>query len=242
MLSALEKLETKNQENFTDITKRMSDDSLFNDIRDADIFEQVKKYIINQDYLRTDYQVFQRFEWFGQDKNFLVVETKFSYNVCNLKDKTTKYEFRFFLEKELETAEIKDIGYKVINNTGKVEKHEKFEDLKNEIIIDNNSPDMIIFNKTIEIPDKGKLYCYFATETTAHSKDSFPIICLQNTKNLEVHITHHPEDLIIEAFAIHPDIEKFQNMINDRNTKVWKIQAALLPGQGIIIYTKQKTT
>jgi hypothetical protein len=73
-------------------------------------------------------------------------------------------------------------------------------------------------------------------------KYKYNIVSVLNSTGIEVNIIDHPEDLEVSAYPIHPSFEKWKIYPNGRCHKRWKIATGILPGQGVQIEWKPKSS
>ena len=92
----------------------------------------------------------------------------------------------------------------------------------------------------VKIPPFSYLKCGWKSESIVDNQLRYPLISLINSTSLEVDITEHPEDLEVDFRPLHPNFNSVEEKTNDRHTKRWKINAGILPGQGIQIEWKLK--
>lgn len=231
------------------------DDVLEELVGNQKIFNEIRNYVIRRDFLRKNWIIKLRLEWYGEEKKYLKKEMEYNYEIHNISSKIIDYSIVAMEEKECEdqypnTTKFNNFWYQIKSNISSVAEYsinDKKQEFPEDKISDYVKEESRLFNtlkleNKVKIPPYSRLLCGWKSESIVDCQLRYPLISLINSTSLEIDITEHPDDLDIDFRPLHPNLDSAEEKANDTHTKRWIINAGILPGQGIQIEWKPKNS
>ncbi len=228
----------KHQEDINDI-KNIYVESILKALMPQPFFDEIKAHIIQQPFLRSNYQATIHLAWKDDKKEFLSMIDNYSYEVKNISRTIEEYEVRVYEDKMYEDkypncTNIKEIKtYREVDNPSF---NKRIESLKNKI----ETEQFIEIRFLIPLKPNEKVTISQYVESVKSARDIYTYVMSKPTQNLRLTVTH-PDDLILNHVSMHSSFDAFPTDVVTPTLKVWQIQGGILPFQGILLTWSPKT-
>jgi hypothetical protein len=212
--------------------KRTHFESLLKGFMPEPIFNEVQAHIIRQPFLRTNFHVTRELGWEDETREYLKNSLTFSYDVENVSRTLENYELYVGQERVNEdkfpgTTRIQMIRLQSSRDLQSIvysgDDLEKFME-KTDQFISARIPVMLEPGQKVNVVAR--------MSSMLESRDVYTFLVVTPTMKLDLTVAH-PKDLSIQAIPNHPSIHAFKTEVDAPTLKRWRIDAGLLPYQGI---------
>lgn len=245
------------------VTKKTIDHMLSDFSGNRNIYNELKSCVFNQPFVRRNHYTYIWIEWL-KDKNGSIINRDFvskrritRHEVTNSTLETKKYEIIAFedtIKKFIEQTKI--VKIKICPKSLEGTKEEQYftsnisdfnNNLKNEqclLLSDKKDIDEIShlqednnLHLGFDISVNPGITMIIEVETEAFSKSDYEytFVMTQVTDGMDLEIVHHALDLDVKVQRLHPNKDKFREIINKSTHKHYRIDTGVLPFQGMVI-------
>jgi len=229
--ASLEPISRRRMQRDIDEIRQVHFESMLKGLMPEPIFREVQAHIIGQPFLRKDFHLAIELSWVDEAREYIHMSQSVSYAVQNVSRTLEDYRLHTFEERVNEDAfpgctHIDEIrvslsGPEPVFYTGA---HlEKFITVTDQFI-EARIPVKLEPGQAATIATR--------TESVLASRDVYTYHMTKPTIQLDVTVAH-PEDLAVRAAPMHPSRNAFVVEVEVPTLKRWRIEAGLLPFQGV---------
>jgi hypothetical protein len=204
------------------------------------IFEQVQAHIIMQPFLRSNFYVTAELNWKDEAHEYLSQFQTIRYDVTNIartieQFKVSAFEERMHEDKFPNSTKIHSIS---IQRPDYLEPDEyKGERLDK---IRNVTDQVVEVSIPIQLLPGQKAKVAMCIDSILASRDVYTHVMINPTINFDLTVIH-PENLIVRGMPLHPSSSAFVTDMDTPKVKRWRIEAGILPFQGIEVSCRLKS-
>jgi hypothetical protein len=214
-------------------------ESLLEGLIPVPIFEEIDAHIIRKPFLRKDFRWSFEFTWKDESRKSLRRSAVTQYEVRNVsripaiyeivtieertrEDQNGEFAYIKEVQIECEDAERSSILSKA-DLTSYIKERDQYIEMRIPLELQPNQGARVRLSIENIFPDRDVYYCCAAIST----------IYAELT-------VAHPDDLGVEAMPMHPSENKFKKEVDTPTLKRWRMEAAILPFQGIELSWRPK--
>lgn len=205
------------------------------------IFEEIQNHIIREPFTRTNFRVAVEFSWKGNTGEYLSKSQTLHYDVQNIAQSVQEFEINTWEERKNEekfpnNTAIYYIGVQTTDGSTRIEYNE--DNIRE---IEEITDQLIGARFTIRLKPAQKAEVLIRMRSVLLSKDIYPFVLSNATVGLDFTVAH-PDNLIVEAIPLHPSRNAFKKEVQERTVKRWRIDAGILPYQGVQVSWRPDST
>lgn len=222
--------------------------------RDKTIFEQIREYVVRQEFMIRKYYADINLYWTNNEKSFLYQESSIIYDIENFSNEEKEYQMCFALENRMlgvtdEIHEITECKFWYINSD--FENDCLTEELKAKLEEQKKAKQRFLeITETVKVQPGCSTRIKVSFKTTLREIYSQPWVLSRIADGMEITV-NHPDGLFVDASALHPVAryteearKKAYTTPNDIRLKrgkgkTWKINTGILPFQGMHLHWKK---
>lgn len=233
LVFTLERANTKRHIRDVEELKIAHSESILKELMPVTILNEIKTHIIQQPFIRRNCQGTLLLSWIDESKEYLLLSDNFLYEIENTSKTNETYLLNFFEEK-LYADKFPD--YPVIRNIkleGNNPEYFNYEDNKLKKL-QITTKQYIEVQITRRLKPGEKMKVSYSIESIKFNRDFHYYVMSKPSIDLRLAVIH-PDDIEVHKIPLHPSSNAFINETENSGLKIWRIDAGILPFQGIEI-------